>query len=457
MNTDSTNSAAPAESPRTGIPLPDNDRGLLHVLANDGLVKPVGPHTASGAAEHLLDERGELKVNTQGELKREDRELKGEDGEHSRQRVLAVKLDLHGEAVTYQLLRDLSWQAARYRNLFLRALWAEAKSLCVDPTKNIPHDVTKWIRADEKMDLSGAAYSAAEREVAAVWKRHSKRILAGAPLPEWKPTAALSIRGHKNQAESGVRLSVADDGKFVAHLQVRSGKSEGGSWFVVSVASGTVKDYQAEMLRKMATNDVPIAKATVIMKPGKHEVILRLCYALTIPLPRFGNRVATLGPVDRGRLFLRTECDTRDYSGRLHTVLARKEDWDLIRRRAMVQIGRHKGAARTKRRVLAGLSWEDWLSTFLHQWSREITDWLAGQGVAKLTVVGLENADWPIFKFVSMLTYKGEAAGITVLREADLADASTERAVKGEIRKQRRKATKAGKAIRELVHQTAGN
>jgi hypothetical protein len=369
--------------------------------------------------------------------------------------VLAIKLDLRGDDASYQLLRDLSWQAARYRNLFLRALWAEAKSLCVNPTKQIPHDVTKWIRADEKQDLSGAAYSAAEREVAAVWKRHGKRILAGAPLPEWKPTAALSIRGHKNRAESGVRLTMDERGKFIAQLQVRSGKSPDGSWITVPVAGGTVKDHQAEMLQRMVTNEVPIAKATVIMKPGRHEVILRLCYAITIPLPQFGNRAATLGPADRGRLFLRTECDTRDFSGRLNTILARKEDWDLIRRRAMAQIGRSKGSARKKREVLSRLSWEDWLGTFLHQWSREIVDWLHGQGVAKLTVIGLEAADWPIFRFTSMLVYKGEAAGIQVSREADLAEAGTERAVQGEIRKQRRKATKAGKAVRELAYQTA--
>lgn len=425
----STNSAASAESLRPGLPGSGDNRGVFHVREDGGVKPPVTPHTATGAAD--------------------------DDGEHQRQRVLAIKLDLRGDEASYQLLRELSWQAARYRNLFLRALWAEAKSLCVDPVKQIPHDVTKWIRADEKQDLSGAAYSAAEREVSAVWKMHAKRILAGAPLPEWKPTAALSIRGHKNRKESGVRLSLNADGKFTAHLQVRSGKSEGGSWLNIPVAGGTVKDHQAEMLGRMVTNEVPIAKATVIMKPGRHEVILRLCYALAVPLPRFGNRAATLGPIDRGRLFLRTECDTRDFSGRLHTVLTRKEDWDMIRRRATAQIGRAKGSARAKRKVLAGLSWENWLGTFLHKWSREIIDWLDSQGVAKLTVIGLEAADWPIFRFTSMLQYKGESKGITVLREADLADASTERAVKGEIKKQRRKATKAGKAIRELVFQTA--
>lgn len=414
----STNSAASAQSPQ--FP----QRGALQA-----------PHTAIEAADN---------------------------GEHAQQRVLAVKLDHRADPSLWNLLKELSWQAARYRNLFLRARWAEAKQLCVDPVKQIPHDVTKWIRRDEKMDLSGAAYSAAEREVAAIWQRHGKRILAGGPLPEWKPTAALSIRGHKRRAESGVRLSgggLEVDGKFVAHLQVRSEKTsdgnkrEGGSWVQIPVASGTVKDYQAEMLHRMVTGEMPISKATVILKPGKYEVILRLCYALATPLPAFGNRMATLGPIDRGRLFLRTECETRDFSGRLHTLLERKDSWDLIRRRVMAQIGRSKGSARKKREVLARLSWDDWLSTFLHQWSKEIVTWLHGQGIARLTVVGLEAADWPVFRFVSLLTYKSGDVGIQVTREAELADPATERAVKGEIRKQRRKSTKAGKAIRELTHQ----
>jgi hypothetical protein len=369
-----------------------------------------------------------------------------------RERVLAVKLDLRGDPGVYDVLRELSWQAARYRNLFLRARWAEAKNLCVDPTKQIPHDVTKWIRHDEKKDLSGAAYSAAEREVAGIWQRHGKRILAGGPLPEWRPTAALSIRGHKNRAESGVRLS-EEDGKLTAHLQARSEKCEGGCWIDIPVALGTAKDHQMEMLQRMVTGELPIRKGIVILKPFKHEVILQLCYQLSIPLPAFGNRVATLGPIDRGRLVLRTECDTVDFSDRLHTLLERKDTWDLDRRRVTREIGRGKGSARKKRKVLMRLSWDDWLKTFLHQWSRWIVNWLHGQGIARLTVVGLETADWPIFQFVSMLTYKSEGVGIQVVREADLADSATERTVKGEIRKQRRKATKAGKAVRELQYQ----
>ena len=384
---------------------------------------------------------------------------------NNRQRVIRVKLDFTEDKnnTVYNRLRELSWQEMRYRNLNLRARWAEAKNLKVDPKNDIPHDVTKWIRADEKMDLSGSAYSAAEQEVAAIWKRHGKRILAGAALPEWRENAALSIRGHKNQRESGIRLRLDDQGKFIAQLQVQADKCPGGSWIEVPLALGTEKDYQAALLEKMVTWEVPISKATLKISPMKHQITLRMSYAETVPLPVMGERVATLGPIgQRGTkeqpvfaLFLRAELQTRDYTGRLYTLLDRKENWDLIRRRVCAQIGRTRGAARKKRKLLSRLSWDDWLDTFLHTWTADVIGWLKTQGVGRLIVTGLEYADWPQYKFVERLRYKAESAGIILQTEMELAPESSERAVKAEIGKRRRSATKLGKAIREIGAQVA--
>jgi hypothetical protein len=365
-------------------------------------------------------------------------------------RVLAVKLDLREDDSVFQRLKDLSWQAARYRNLNLRARWAEAKHLCVDPTKNIPNDVTKWIRHDEKMELSGAAYSAGEREVAAIWKRHGKRILAGGPLPEWKPTAALTVRGHKNRRESGVQL-VKEGDRYIARLQAQAATCPDGSWLSIPLATGVVKDWQAPLLDRMASGETAIRKATVVIRPMRHQVILRLAYAMPVLAPKFGQRKATLGPLGRNSsLWLRTEFESRDFTGRLTTLLQRKSDWDGIRRRALAQIGRRKGGARRKRRLLARMTWEGWLDNWLHQWSREIIDWLASQGMCSLNVIGLEQADWPAFRFTQMLRDKGEAAGMVVDTEADLAEPATERAVKGTIQRERRKTTKVAAAIRRL-------
>ena len=96
------------------------------------------------------------------------------------------------------------------------------------------------------------------------------------------------------------------------------------------------------------------------------------------------------------------------------------------------------------------MTWQDWLNTYLHQKSFEIISWLRGQGIGHLTITGLEQEDWPVFKLKQMLTYKGEAAGLQVSEEESLEDPSMERAVKSEVRRQRRKATKVRTAIREL-------
>jgi hypothetical protein len=380
----------------------------------------------------------------------------GDEGEHVRQRVLAIKLNCDDD--TYRLVKELGWQAARYRNLFLRARWAEAKQLCVDPVKAVPHDVTKHIRATEKMDLGWCVSSACERESQVAWQCHCRRILAGGPLPESSPNAALTIRGDKRRMESGVQLVETEPDRFVARLRVLSERLADGAmraegcWIEVPVALGTAKDWQIDLIRRMSAGEVPILKGALVIKPFRHQVILQLCYPVTIALPRFGNRCATLGPVGQGgRLFLRTECETRDYSGRLHAILDRKEHWGGIRRRVMAQIGRHKGASRTKREVLARMTWADWLKTELHQWTCEIAKWLDSQGIAKLTVMGLGNADWSIFEFTRMLTYKCEALGITLTSEADLADVGTERSVKQEIQRERRKTTKRAGALRTLT------
>lgn len=363
---------------------------------------------------------------------------------HTVTRTLAVKLAL--DDATYARLRTLSWQAARYGNLALRALWAEGARLRVDPEAGDPHDVSKWIRRDEKRELSTAVYAAIEREAFALWRRHARRIQAGAPLPAFQVGKALSIR------RDGVRLIQDAAGHFTALLTVQAKTCPGGARLACPIAPGTVKDHQAPLLRAMVAREIPITKATLILKPGRHQVLVRLAYPRTTLLAPAGSRTATLGPIDGHRLMLRTETRTRDYSGRLHTVLTRKDQWDKVRRRASLQIGRSRGAARTKRQVLARLSWDDWLTTFLHTWSREILTWLAGQGVATLTLVGLERADWPAARFTQMLTSKGEELGITVSTEADLADETTSRMVTGELRRRRRRTTKVAQALRTLTN-----
>ena len=390
--------------------------------------------------------------------------MRGEPSTDDRitQRVLALKVSIDWkrdeDKALFNRLRDLGWMAARYRNSMIRRLWAEAMGFRVDPEKQDKHDVTKQGRQKDKGDLSGAAYSAAEREVSGAWQRDVKKILAGQPLPEWKPTAALSVRGHKDKSESGVRLEVENE-QYVAYLQAQSKESPGGCWLRLPIAKHARQDeHQGDILRSMIAWSVPIAKATVHL--NTREITLRLTYALRMPpLRPMGERVATLGPVRRDApsgalsLHLRTETQTKDYSAKLNNLMRREDEWELIRRRAMRQIGWHKGHAREKRERLAGLTIEDWKHTYLHTWTREIADWCAGQGVGIIQVVGLEQGNWQSYKFVQQLKYKAEEVGIIVMDYADVAEPSSERAAKSAITRQSHKAKRRRAAVNELENQ----
>jgi hypothetical protein len=383
-----------------------------------------------------------------------------------RERVLAVKVEINwgGSDATanggaldgkqlYNRLRDLGWQAARYRNIYAQRLYAERMGWRKEPEKEDPHDLTKQARATEKGELSGAAYSAAEREVTAAFTRDIRRILAGQPIPTWRPTSALTVRGHKKKADSGIRLEIEND-CFVAYLAAQSQHSQGGCWLRLPIAKNTRRDeYQGELLQRMVSWAVPILKAGIQIK--QHGVILRLTYRMEKPpLPPMGERIATLGPATNdGRLLLRTESQTRDYSSKLATVLRRKDEWDLIRRRALAQIGWRRGQARAKRRALARLSWDDWLQSYLHTWSRDLVSWSVSQGVGTIRLESISTGDWPADRLKQMIQYKAADFGIKVVEGADIASESGMRSAEATIRKQQRRITKRRQAERELEHQ----
>lgn len=370
---------------------------------------------------------------------------------HKRQRILSVKLEPDSE--TWKRLRELAWQQMRYKNLFLRARWAEAVGLRVDPEKGDPHDLTKHIRGTEKGELSGAAYSAAEREVAAVWTRDGRKIIAGAPLSEYRQNDSLAVRGHaKRKAESGIRIEL-ENGNLVADLQIQSNDCEDGCWIRVPLAKGTGEDeYQRPKLLQMISWEVPITKGTIVFQPKRGRTYLRMAYEEHIPLPAMGERVATIGPVSKDgmRLFLRSETQSIDYSHKLTLMAQHKAHWDGIRRRVKRQIGRRRGAARKKRKVLSRISTGDWFQTFLHQWSDEVVQWCLSQGIATLNLFALGNGDWPAHQFAAYLKYKAEDAGIEATEEIETLDPATKRAGKREIDRERSQSKRKLEAVRTL-------
>lgn len=369
------------------------------------------------------------------------------------QRVLALRIALdwsrEDHKKLYERVRALAWDAARYRNAFSAALLAERLGL-KPAGEEAPDKATKLVRANMKGQLSGDAYCCAEQEVMAAWSRDGKRIAAGAPIPIWRPSVALSITGRSERGDSGVDLVERGD-DFV--LRVRAGA--GGEWLELPLHKGTLKDeYHGPLVRAIARDwNPPIKKCTLHLE--RRGIVARITVPLRLPpLPPMGKRVAVLGPADeRGRLMLRTDTQTRDYSRELSLLLQRKDEWDLIRRRVLAQMGRRKGHARRKRRALAAMSWDEWLHDHLHRWSRDLVDWCASQGVGEIRLFGIQTGDWPAHRFEQMVRYKAEQLGIRVLDGTDLEAAGAERAMRREIGRRKQEAKKRREALRELMDQ----
>lgn len=370
------------------------------------------------------------------------------------QRILAVKIDIDWKTDQgkhlYNRLRDLAWQAAHYRNSMVRRQWAASQGWRVDPEAKDKNDVLKQGRKQDKGELSGDVYSCCESEVMAAWARDCRKILAGQPLPEWRTNAALSITGKEKYQDSGIQLHFRD-GQYVLRLRAQGRGYADGCWLDLPVAKNTARDeYQGPVLMRMVSWDTPIKKVTIQIKRSK--IIARLTYAIETPAQRNGQ-CATLGPVNQeGRLLLRTERQTKDYTSKFAEVTRKKDAWDGIRRRVLCQIGRRKGQARIKRERLSHLSWDNWLHSFLHEWTRDAITWCESQDVNEIRIAPINTGDWPAHIFIEQLRYKASSAGITVA-EGIAGDAGAERAVKAVIGKAQRKVRRRNEALRELDHQ----
>jgi len=367
------------------------------------------------------------------------------------QRTIALKCEF--EPADWKRLRELAWQAMSYRNWFALATWAQMMKLRAptDDDKN----VSIFVRARYKGELSSAVYSALENDVAAKLSGTlGRQVMAGSPVPQFRHADAISVR------DRGIKITEDVNG-FALRLSVQSEDCEGGTGITLRVAKGVqVDDYLEPILHGMATGTIQPRLCTLRMQFERYRITALIAFARDIPLPPVGERVAQLGIVNTTdkRLVLRTETRTIDYTHKLTTLLARKQDWDGLRRRIMKQIGRRKHGARTKREELATGTFEDWCKNHLHTWAAEIIDWCASQGVGKLVIADTAGGDWPAFQLAQYLKYKGDQAGMVVagLEAASLEDGATERTIKAEVKKRQRRARKLGDAIREIQHQTIG-
>lgn len=378
-------------------------------------------------------------------------------------RVATVKLAPSSDQ--WKRLRELAWQAMQYKNNFIRAKLIQGLGFQLDPAKekelrkrlpklpkNDPAGIEKWIRQFEKGELSSAVKVAAEADAKSSWSRDARRILAGSVLAQWRQNDSLGIHGHRDKESAGIRIEFVD-GVFVADMSVQADTCEGGCWMRVPLAPGTETDeYKAPLLLQMVSGKVPIKRATIVFKPMKGKTLLRLAYPVEIYLPPVGQRVATLSELNDGRVLLRSEIQVIDYTHKKTDLLAKKEHFDGIRRRKAREIGRHRGAVRSKKRAFAYNNIDDFSKTYVHNWSHEVVDWCASQGIGKITTL-LIGGDWPADRLKWDIKYKAESAGIHYAEGegASLDDASTERAVRAAAKKAQRQAKKIGDAVRTFA------
>ncbi|MGC8519833.1 MAG: hypothetical protein ACP5P4_15140 [Steroidobacteraceae bacterium] len=357
----------------------------------------------------------------------------------------------------WKLLRERASDCAAYKNKHIQACLADALKWGVPQSADKP-TLVRHVRATERGMLSAAAYTACETEVRKDWTRDGRKIMAGAPLPQYRQKDSLAV-ATKGKNDPCVRLIETPEGKFIAAIHVHAQEYEGGGWMHIPVHPKTDRDaFRWPLLQEMALGRVPIACARVVFRLMSGKTLLQLTYSKEIAIPEPGERVATLGVVgsEVSRLLVRSERDQLDITDAVSEYLKRKDNFDLVRRRACTQIGRKKGGARAKRRLFAKLSIRDWTNTHFHQLSARVIRWCAAQGVGELRILDLGGGDWPAAQFAQYLKCRGEndGIGVTVVTPESSEKPSTERALKRETDRKRRKSKKLGDALREIKHQT---
>src|SRR3990167_4705791 len=323
-------------------------------------------------------------------------------------RAISLKADIDTE--TFARLLSIASESAAFGNRTIRAMWAEAVGLKTSVDSADKHDIQKQVRRCEKGTLSSYVVDAIMRECSFLWKRYGKAALDGGALPQFSQGKALAVRDRG--------IAVTHNGKqYIVSLGLQSGQD----WLNIPIAKGSVKDeYQAPVLQAMVDGGKEPLKAFVVLTRETRQVTIRLSVELDIPVREPGDRKAVL-TIAGNRLLLRTDMQTHDCTPWLNMLLARKQDWELIRRSVVRRLGRGHVSARRKRKVLARLSWDDWLKTHLAQGASDWMRFLETQYVGELVLAPL-TGNWPIFQLKQRLTETGLRLGIHVVDEVAASD-----------------------------------
>ena len=363
--------------------------------------------------------------------------------------MLTVKL-ARLDKEEWKTLREIAAEAAIYANHYVDALWAQARGYR-PPDEEL--NATRDARRKYKGRLSGAAYSGIERVASAAWGKASQQALSGwQGVPRFSNKDALHVRW------DGVKIFVDSKDRYALDLRILAATE--GERFRLPIAINKARDrFQGATLDSFVDGSVKITKLVLNFRAKKGAAYARISYKRSMAIPPMGERVATLGPIEeeRDRLTLRTDFHTLDFSRRLRNLRTKKDELDKAARRLRYRIGRGKGSSRLLRSKHAQVAdFDTWATNYIHVWSRDIVDWCAKVGIGKLIVLPISDGDWPAWKFVKMLTYKGVEAGIEVTKQevedVNLADASAYRAVSAPVKKQARRASKVRQAARTLMN-----
>lgn len=394
-------------------------------------------------------------------------------------RVLRLKLERPDEKI-WRLLREVAAECASYANHVIDAEWCAVRGfrppLDKDP-KGKPNNPSKELRRRFTGRLSGDVYVAIEREARAQWRKVMGRSLNGwQGTPRFGANRAISVRATDSTGRpSGV------------HFVERGRDSKGNSLYAIKVlllkkGEGTPDDhrrvtlnivghsardrYQGPTLSLFASGERKIDRLNLVFHPKRGAVIAHLSYKRKILTPAFGERVATLGPLDvkHDRLTVRIWHDgerivaPRDYSRRLYHMRTMKKHFDKLSRRYRYSLGRAKGSRRLLRKKLAG-SFGEWARQLNHRWSAEIISWLATQGVCRLDVFPISDLDWPSHELIEMLKDKGNIVGIEVVKisekTAPAENEVTYKSALAALKREQRRAGKMREAVRTLEHHLA--
>lgn len=360
-------------------------------------------------------------------------------------RVLTLRIE--PDDATWKLLRKRAQEAANYRNKWAQAHLAQA--LKWTPPEDAPKDsLTKLVRADARGDLSSAVYSACETEVKKDWERAKKRIMAGAPLPQYRTADSLAFATITGRP--GVRIVEQSDDGYVAEMMANANSVEGGCWITAPISRRTKKDeFRLPMLRRFASGELDIKAARVIFKLRSGKTLLQLTYAIEVPKVPMGERHATLAQLGDGRVLLRCGEQRIDYTSRVHHLVEMAAKDDEIRRRWYAQIGWRRGSARLKRIKNLRMRPDDRRRTYLHQWSHAMVDWIVGQGAGTMSFAEVVGGSWPAAELKEMLKYKCEERGIEMV-EPTFDQPETEKAAKATLRRRAHKARKTAQAVRQI-------